>query len=210
MKRRSDRLRLDNSASESENIDSINNPLMTKNALTSLLLFFLITHSFDSEAQALRLDDVKNQMIKDWTRAKAFTLAYLNAMPKEKYNFKPVNEVQSFGQQMIHLAVVDMFLVSMASETEPQVAKWADFGTTASSQTKDSVLYYVTASYDYCINAIATLDSKRWGEKKQLSGKQKTRFELLDNAFEHQSHHRGQTTIYLRLVGIIPPEANLF
>jgi uncharacterized damage-inducible protein DinB len=86
----------------------------------------------------------------------------------------------------------------------------ADIGNTASSQTKDSVSYYVTASYDYCINAITSSNPTVWGEKKELSGKQKTRFELLENAFEHQTHHRGQTTIYLRLQGIIPPEANLF
>lgn len=183
---------------------------MTKTRLTQFLLVLAIANPLISSAQDFKLDDVKNQMIKDWVRAKAYTLAYLKAMPEEKYNFKPVDSVQNFAQQMIHLAVVDMFLVSMASDRQPSLDKWADFGLTASSQTKDSVSYYVTASYDYCINAITTLDPKQWGEKKKLSGKEKTRFELLYNAFEHQSHHRGQTTIYLRLQGIIPPEANLF
>jgi len=183
---------------------------MTKYHLISLLLFFQTTCFMSSRAQDFKMDDVKDQMIKDWIRAKAYTLSYINAMPKEKYNFKPINTVQNFAEQMIHLAVVDLFLVSMASDREPPIAKWADFGNTTSSQTKDSVSYYVTASYDYCINTISSLDPKHWGEKKELSGKQKTRFELLENAFEHQSHHRGQTTIYLRLQGIVPPEANLF
>jgi uncharacterized damage-inducible protein DinB len=183
---------------------------MTKYFLTLAIFFFLLARPFNCSSQDFTLNDVKNQMINDWTRAKAYTLAYLNAMPEEKYNFKPVDSVQTFAQQMNHLAVVDMFLVFMASDREPPIHKWADFGITDSSQSKDSVLYYVTASYDYCINTVASLDPKRWREKKKLSGKQKTRFELLENAFEHQSHHRGQTTIYLRLQGIIPPEADLF
>jgi uncharacterized damage-inducible protein DinB len=183
---------------------------MTKYLLTPLLSFFVITSPLNSRSQDFILNDVKNQMINDWTRAKTFTLAYLNAMPEEKYNFKPVDSVQNFAQQMIHLAVVDMFLVFMASDREPPAFTWADIGNTASSQTKDSVSYYVTASYDYCINAITSFNPTVWREKKELSGKQKTRFELLENAFEHQTHHRGQTTIYLRLQGIIPPEANLF
>ncbi len=183
---------------------------MAKFLLISLLFFFEATCSLSSKAQDFKIDDVKNQMINDWKRAKAYTLSYINAMPEEKFNFKPINSVQNFAEQMIHLAVVDMFLVFMASDREPPIAKWADFGNTASSQTKDSVSYYVTASYDYCINTITSLNPKHWGEKKELSGKQKTRFELLENAFEHQSHHRGQTTIYMRLQGIIPPEANLF
>jgi uncharacterized damage-inducible protein DinB len=28
--------------------------------------------------------------------------------------------------------------------------------------------------------------------------------------FEHQTHHRGQTTVYLRLKGIKPPNEKLF
>jgi len=29
-------------------------------------------------------------------------------------------------------------------------------------------------------------------------------------AFEHQTHHRGQTTIYIRMKGIKPPNEMLF
>jgi uncharacterized damage-inducible protein DinB len=32
----------------------------------------------------------------------------------------------------------------------------------------------------------------------------------LAKAFEHQTHHRGQCTIYLRLKGIAPPREKLF
>jgi hypothetical protein len=107
------------------NIDTTFNHLfMTKYLLTPLLSFFVITSPLNSRSQDFILNDVKNQMINDWTRAKAFTLAYLNAMPEEKYNFKPVDSVQNFAQQMIHLAVVDMFLVFMASDREPPAFTW--------------------------------------------------------------------------------------
>jgi uncharacterized damage-inducible protein DinB len=32
----------------------------------------------------------------------------------------------------------------------------------------------------------------------------------LSKGFEHQTHHRGQTTIYLRLKGVKPPQEKLF
>ncbi|HET9745897.1 MAG TPA: DinB family protein [Chitinophagaceae bacterium] len=32
----------------------------------------------------------------------------------------------------------------------------------------------------------------------------------MNKAFEHQNHHRGQTTIYIRAQGIKPPEERLF
>jgi len=49
-----------------------------------------------------------------------------------------------------------------------------------SAQTKDSVMYFVT------------------------------RYALINKAIEHQAHHRGQTTIYIRLQGIKPPQERLF
>lgn len=149
-------------------------------------------------------------MVNDWTRAKSYTLKYLNAMPVDKYGFKPVDSISSFAEQMIHLAVTSSFLVFMASDKTPPEFTFADIDSRPNSHSKDSVIYYVSATYDYCISSIQSLSSEVWGESKKISNQIKTRFELLQNAFEHQTHHRGQTTIYLRLQGIIPPEANLF
>ena len=71
-------------------------------------------------------------------------------------------------------------------------------------------MYYVTASYDYCINAVKTSDVNKWGEKKSLGKMQETKFALMMKTFEHQTHHRGQATIYIRLQGIRPPGERLF
>ncbi|HJS52892.1 MAG TPA: DinB family protein, partial [Chitinophagaceae bacterium] len=78
------------------------------------------------------------------------------------------------------------------------------------AQKKDSVMAYVTASYDYCVNAVKNTDLGKWGEKKKLFGFEETRFALMIKAFEHQTHHRGQTTIYIRELGIKPPQERLF
>jgi uncharacterized damage-inducible protein DinB len=32
----------------------------------------------------------------------------------------------------------------------------------------------------------------------------------ITKAFEHQTHHRGQTTVYIRLAGAKPPQEKLF
>jgi uncharacterized damage-inducible protein DinB len=70
-------------------------------------------------------------------------------------------------------------------------------------------MYYVTASYDYCISSVNNTDVKKWGEKKKVIGKELTRFAMMTKTFEHQTHERGQTTIYIRLQGIKPPPEQL-
>ncbi|MFM2368534.1 MAG: hypothetical protein RL619_834, partial [Bacteroidota bacterium] len=37
-----------------------------------------------------------------------------------------------------------------------------------------------------------------------------SRAQVLNKCFEHQTHHRAQTTVYLRLVGATPPAEKLF
>src|SRR5947209_8754321 len=41
--------------------------------------------------------------IAEWLRAKDWTLKYIDAMPEQDFGFKPVPEVRSFAEQMLHL-----------------------------------------------------------------------------------------------------------
>ena len=160
-------------------------------------------------AQSITGDDIKNQFIKDWERSKAYTLDYLNTMPADKYSFKAVDSIRSFAQQMLHLASGTAFLMNMATGAQPSFnARGLEARTTA--QTKDSVVYYVTVSYDYAIAAVKSVDVSKLGELAGQGDNKVTRYAWLLKAIEHQAHHRGQTTIYIRLQGIRPPNERLF
>ena len=174
-------------------------------------LAFILTLSTRGFAQGLTTADIKAQMIKDWERARAYTVDYLNTMPASKYSFKAVDSIRSFAQQMLHLASGNVFLMSSATGDKPLPWLMSDPEHRVSSQQKDSVMYYVTASYDYCMNQVRNFDTNKWGENtKMFNIFEQTRFALMNKTFEHQGHHRGQTTIYIRLQGIKPPEERLF
>jgi uncharacterized damage-inducible protein DinB len=165
--------------------------------------------SFSASAQAISGDSIKAQFVNDWERAKSYTIEYLNAMPADKYSFKAVDSIRSFAQQMLHLASGNLGLVSAASGgTPPFVAQGLEGRATA--QTKDSVVSYVTQSYDYAIAGAKAIDPNKLGETTGRGNFQQTRFNWWLKAFEHQTHHRGQTTIYIRLLGIRPPAERLF
>ena len=172
---------------------------------------FLFVMSSKCFAQAPTDEDIRSQMIKDWERGKGYTIDYLNTMPANKYTFKPVDSIRSFAQQMLHLAAGNVFLMSTA--TGGSMSPWvmSDPEHRPSAHNKDSVMYYLKASYDYCIDAVKNFDMSKWAEKQKIFGMfEVTRLALMNKAFEHQTHHRGQTTIYIRLQGIKPPEERLF
>jgi uncharacterized damage-inducible protein DinB len=185
---------------------------MKKIISITVLFFLLVTTVFTTSvsAQTLSNDDLKKMMADDWVRAKDYTIEYLNTMPADKYSFKAVDSLRSFAQQMLHLATANVFLMSNGIDQPP--LSWTSFEleNRKTAQTKDSVVYYVVASYDYCINGVKNCDPTRWKEKKSVFGFETTKFGFLQKAFEHQTHHRGQTTIYIRLNDIKPPQEKLF
>jgi uncharacterized damage-inducible protein DinB len=177
------------------------------------LYFFLavvfMTTCFAVKAQSIPGENVKESMIKDWERAKKYTQAYLDAMPADKYGKKPTDSIRSFSEQMLHLASGNVFLASKAIGKE-----WSYTGfnmeRSAGAQKKDSVAYYVNASYDYVISGIKSMDPAQLTEQVKWGNWDLAKVEWLMKTFEHQTHHRGQCTIYIRLAGVKPPNEMLF
>lgn len=139
-----------------------------------------------------------------WQRAKTHSLHYVDAMPEDAYGFKPTPEIRSFAEQMLHLAYWNCGIV------EPVIGKANPYGKEepekkAELKTKAGVRKIIEQSYDYIIAGLADLDEKKLGEEVNFFGQKLTRATLMTIAADHQSHHRGQTAIYLRLKGVTPP-----
>ena len=154
-------------------------------------------------------ETVKAQLVKEWQRAKAYTLEYLDAMPKDRYAFRAQDSIRSFAQQMLHLAQDIIIMVSVGTGKQ-RIWDGQILEQRSSAQAADSVKYFVTTSYDYGIDAIQKLDASKLEEKVKNRRFDETRFAWLLKAFEHQTHHRGQTTIYIRLLELKPPAEKLF
>jgi uncharacterized damage-inducible protein DinB len=172
-----------------------------------ILTVALLIVSFAAHAQGIPTESIKESMVKDWERAKKYTQAYLDAMPADKYSKKPTDSIRSFSEQMLHLASGNVFLASNA------LGKGWSYGNIEKSPTaqgKDSVAFYVNASYDYVINGIKNMDGAQLGERVKRGNWDFAKVEWLMKAFEHQTHHRGQGTIYIRLAGVKPPNEMLF
>jgi uncharacterized damage-inducible protein DinB len=151
----------------------------------------------------------QSEMLKEWQRAKTYTKAYLDAMPEEDYGFKPTPEIRSFAEQMLHLAWTNYFFASWASGESNAERQAAAEKTPAPA--KEGTTKIVMDSYDFVISTLQGLTPDQLNEiLKRKNGDQLSKANVYGKAFEHQTHHRGQTTIYLRLKGIVPPAEILF
>jgi len=168
----------------------------------SVLLLFLTTFATASAQQTT------DEMIKNWERGKAYTREYLDAMPDDGYSLKPTPEMRSFAEQMLHLAEANyMFAAGATGEKSPVT----DLEKSTTDKSKANITKITLDSYDYVIASIKKLSAAQFKEMIKFFGQfDMTKEEVFNKAFEHQTHHRGQTTVYLRLKGVKPPQEKLF
>lgn len=149
------------------------------------------------------------QMTADWQRAKEYTKEYLDTMPEDGVNFKPTPEIRSFAEQMLHLAAANYNFGALASgKANPMQGKKME--EMADLKTKEALTKAVMDSYDFMIDAVKGMTDAQLTETVKMGPREMTREVVLAKAFEHQTHHRGQCTIYIRMKGVKPPNEKLF
>jgi uncharacterized damage-inducible protein DinB len=172
----------------------------SKILFTSLLFMLLVSVSY---AQSI------DEMVKEWERAKAYTKEYLDAMPETGYALKPTPEMRSFAEQMLHLTDANYGFASAASGEKSPVGFGESEKTTDKS--KANVTKLVMAGYDFVISSVKKMTAAQLAEQTKLFGQfDMTKEMALTKLFEHQTHHRGQTTVYIRLAKATPPNEKLF
>ncbi|MCW5969390.1 MAG: DinB family protein [Blastocatellales bacterium] len=163
-----------------------------------------------SQAAESAAPDHIAMIVADWTRAKDYTKEYLDAMPEDGVNFKPTPDIRSFAEQFLHLAGGNFgFAATATGAANPHQGKNLEKMT--EYHNKAGLTKIVMESYDFVIASVKAMDAKKLNEQIKVFGRyDMSRGVALNKAFEHQTHHRGQTTIYLRLKGVKPPNEKLF
>jgi hypothetical protein len=124
------------------------------------------------------------------------------AMPADKYGFKPTPEMMSFGHLMVHIAQSNNMLCAKLSGMAAPEGKLEE------TDGKDKLVAGLKASFDFCSTALANADDAKLGEQIPLFGDR-----LMPRAAawialaSGWNDHYSAEAIYLRLNGILPPSA---
>jgi uncharacterized damage-inducible protein DinB len=177
-----------------------------KPVILSLALF---AYAAFATAQTNNADTLKSQLVKDWQRAKEYTLAFINAMPADKYNWLPGKDIRNFSAQMLHHTYLTIGFVSNGTGQKRvllgnEIIKPLE---EIVPHQKDSVVSYVMAGYDFAIEGIKNMNTSSLFERGKRN---ELKLTWINKAFEHQTQHRGQCVLYLRLLGLKAPEELLF
>lgn len=177
---------------------------MYKTTFMKYLFFFLSAVFFLTTSVAAQQSDslVMQAAIKKLMSARQYTLDVAEGMPENKYDYKPVPDEMSFGAQLLHLADNLGWLSSAYLSTGNNPVTGADKKLTKKAEIKA----VVEKAYDYALTALRNFDPARLADTVSFFAGLLTKLQILTLINDHQTHHRAQLLVYLRLNGIKPPK----
>jgi uncharacterized damage-inducible protein DinB len=131
------------------------------------------------------------------------TVAAVEAMPAEKFSYKPSADQMTFGHLVVHMAETNNLLCGKAAAVPaPKVEEAKD------TDSKDKLIVALKASFDFCSDALANMDDSKLAETTEgFGGKQVTRAWLSLILAGTWADHYAEAAMYLRLNGVLPPTA---
>ena len=143
-----------------------------------------------------------------WRMIEQSFIAAAEAMPAEKWNFKPTagafEKARTFAQQVKHVACAnEAFFNEIAQKAPPPDC---ENGGPHPAQSKAELVAYLRATFAQGSKAIAELTAANALDYAGgRYGGDSTRLGLITLAIWHASDHYGQVAVYLRMNDIVPP-----
>jgi len=134
---------------------------------------------------------------KHFSALSQLSVAVAEAMPSEKYDFKPHPESMTFGELMSHIASTNYQFCAGLKDVDPP--------TLPSPTEKTTVVKFLSDSFQYCSAIIENLSEAQLSAPHNSPDGRMPGREVLLAMYIHVAHHRGQAEIYLRDNGIKPP-----
>ncbi|MFN7118471.1 MAG: DinB family protein [Saprospiraceae bacterium] len=130
-----------------------------------------------------------------------YTLEVAELMPEVHYDYKPTPEEMSFREQLLHLIGNVNWLTSdyLGGKKLDKDLKKKDYN-------KAEIINILKEGYALAADALANFKPDQLEEPVKFFAGPMTKRQILTLLNDHQTHHRAQMLVYLRLNGVKPPK----
>jgi len=161
-----------------------------------------------SITQTLIGESIAQAMLAEFETQAPITRRFLERLPEDKLTWKPHEKSMTAGQLAFHIASTPAGIVRFALTNPAQVPDFAEFPQPASS---GEILQKFDESVATVHEILPTIDDAAMAEtwrlmagEKELLAQARSQF-LRDVLFSHIYQHRGQFSVYLRILNIPVP-----
>jgi len=138
----------------------------------------------------------------EWTHASRQLVALAEAIPAEKYSWRPGPGVRSTSEVFMHIALANFYLLSITGPKMPPDLK-ADAEKTVTA--KPDVIDWLKRSLEAVRVAHLNVKPADLSRKVKVFGRDATVDGMYLRILVHDNEHMGQLIAYARVNGIVPP-----
>ena len=166
-----------------------------------------ILFSFVLLASALHAEDPYEGLWKgydgEWGHVSRQLVQLAEAIPAEKYSWRPAEGVRSVSEVLMHVALTNYWLLSVTGPKVPQdvVAEDKESAVTA----KPEVVALLKRSLEAVKTAHLAVKPADFQRKVKVNNRDSTVDAMYLRIIVHANEHMGQLVAYARMNGIVPP-----
>jgi uncharacterized damage-inducible protein DinB len=132
--------------------------------------------------------------------------ALAQAIPAEKFTWRPGPGVRSVGELFLHVAGANYDIATVWGVNPPAGSEMdAARGIGKGGADRNQAIAALRASFDHLRKAITALTDKDLDREIDFFGRKGTVHQALVEAAVHPHEHLGQAIAYARINGIVPP-----
>ncbi|MGH7530074.1 MAG: DinB family protein [Gemmatimonadales bacterium] len=172
-----------------------------KSATLSFLTLLALVPAAPLAAQTAAPTGVRGDLIAQLDEAATKLEQLGEAIPQDKYGWRPGTGVRSVGEVLMHVANGNYYLLGMAGISAPEGAMGSENAVTDRAQ----VVERMRTSFEHVRNAIRGMSDAELDKPATMFGRQTTNRNVLLTTVSHAHEHLGQLIAYARTNGVTPP-----
>jgi len=160
--------------------------------------------SSDSTDKTAPSYDMKAQAILDLEGLQKKYASLADAIPADKYNWRPGPGVRSVSELFLHVAAANYGIPTMMTGTAPATGFKRD-GFETSTTDKAKIIDQLNQSFSYAIAAVKNMTNADFAKPEKKLGPDANDGDVVYLLVTHNHEHLGQSIAYARVNGITPP-----
>ena len=160
-----------------------------------IIAVFLLSNSIFAQVEVIAT------FIEKWENSKDYLVAVAQAMPEDKYDYKPSTREMSFREQLFHIQDNMNWLSTTHFSGQKYVKKEAVKGLS-----KTQIIQEIKTSFDTAKTFVQKTKEAELSQKVDFFAGSKSKLQILNLMQDHVTHHRAQILVYLNLNQIQPPK----
>ena len=153
-------------------------------------------------AQADATTGYRADLIRDLTGLEEKVVGLAEAVPADKYGWRPGEGVRSVSEAMMHLAAANYFFPTLFGGSVPS---GVDMANLEKITDRAQVLATLKSSFEHLRTLVRDTPDDKLDDAIKLFGQDATVAGALHTAVAHGHEHLGQLIAYARSIGVTPP-----